>query len=91
MAMIGSVTGLGFVCCGLAPWDVTEPLRSHHLREGPAPAPHKLLWMSAGAEGAIDHVMRCGVQMVSSDARGGPALRTTDFHRHVPSSLGASG
>jgi hypothetical protein len=42
VATVGSGTGLGFVCCGLAPWDVNQPLKSHHLWEGPAHPPRVL-------------------------------------------------
>jgi hypothetical protein len=39
-ATIGSVTGLDFLCRSLAQrngWEVNERLKSHRLREGPAP------------------------------------------------------
>jgi hypothetical protein len=28
---IGTVTGLGFLCSGLARWDMKQPLKPHHL------------------------------------------------------------
>jgi hypothetical protein len=61
VAMMGSATGQGFLCCGLAPCDVNQPRKSHHLREGPAPVPHLVqepsIWMAAGTQGADDDVM----------------------------------
>jgi hypothetical protein len=85
VATIGSITGLGFLCCGLAPWDVNQPLRSHHLREGPAPVPHLVQgvvdWMPAVTQAVVDDMMRMSRPGGSVARLKGPGHRD---HRFAP-------
>jgi hypothetical protein len=68
VARIESARGLSFPCRGLAPspmahgsLDVNQPLKSHHLREEPAPVPHLVEgsfdWIPASDQPAVDDVL----------------------------------
>jgi hypothetical protein len=69
----------------MAPWDVNEPLQSHHLRDGPAPVSHMVQgifnWCPKRPRLRSTMSCTCSDPVVSSHAGGGPPLGATDFHQ----------